>query len=328
MAEHPVRLRRVRLKRKAVKKKVASLTGCFLVFLLAGVLVFWFGKQLYRFCVFQSIGTVQAERSVLEDSYEAQGLLLLQETVVSAPASGKVVPLVKDGDRVPAGKAVARLDPPPDLAAESRSRELTSPCPGIVSFHFDGWEGALNRADWESYDPLRLFESLAKQDGGVQQKGEVRGAGEPVFKIIDNLVNPYMFLRLESGSQPSFEEGDSLRLEWGGSGKGRMKVLSLIRRGGSYYAGGELLAARPFPLTRRMTFRVISKSLEGVVLPASTLVKNGDVTGVITKSPLGLSFKKVDVVGVVGDRVAVKGIAPGVNVVTNPRLASMIMEEI
>ncbi|AFV11503.1 putative membrane protein [Thermacetogenium phaeum DSM 12270] len=328
MAGHPVGLRRVRQRRKAVKKKVASLTGRFLIFLLVGVSLFWFGKQLYGFCIFQIISTVQAERGVLEDTYGAQGLLLLQETVVRAPAAGKVVPLVKEGDRVPTGKAVVRLDPHPDLAAESRSRELTSPCPGIVSFHFDGWEGALDRNDWESYDPLQLFESLDKQDGRLQQKDEVRCTGEPVFKIIDNLVNPYMFLRLESGSRLSFEEGDLLRLEWGDSGKGRMKVLSLIRRGGAYYAGGELLAARPFPVTRRMTFRVISNSFEGVVLPTSTLVKNGGVTGVITKSPLGLSFKKVDVVGVVGDRVVVKGIAPGVNVVTNPRLASMMMGEI
>lgn len=328
MAEQPVGLRRERLKRKALTKRMSSLVGRFLVLFLMGVLVFWFGRQLYQFCVFQFIDTVQARNDVLEDSCAAQGLLLLQETVVRAPASGKVVPLVEDGQRVPAGGAVARLDTPPDLAAGSGRRELKSPCPGVVSYHFDGWEGTLDNASWESYDPRRLFESIEKEGSKPRQKGEVRGAGEPVFKIIDNLVNPYIFLKFEAGYEPPFEPGDLLKLTWENSGNGRLKVLSLVRKGDSFYAVGELLAARPFPLNRLMKFQVISRGCEGVVLPGSALVKSKDGTRVITKSPLGLSLKKVDVVAAVGDHVAVKGVDAGIKVVTNPGLAKMIMKEI
>lgn len=327
MARQPVGLRRERLEKKARRRKTSSFLGRLLFLFLVGILIFWFGRQLYQFCLFQAIRTVQAQNNVLEDSCVAQGILLLQETVVKTPAAGQLVPLVREGERVRAGRAVARLKKPADLAARNGSLELRSPCPGVVSYNLDGWEGALDAASWERYNLQRLFESMQKDNHSPEQK-DFLGAGEPVFKIIDNLINPYLFLKFKNGYNPQYEIGDFVRVTWGNSGTGKMKVLSLVKKEDSFFATGELLSARPFPCCRLMKFKVTSQSSEGVVLPASALVKNKDCVGVFTKTPLGLTFKKVDVVVAMEDRIAVTGVEPGTDIVTNPGLAKKIIKKI
>jgi len=327
MARQPVGLRRERLKKKARRRKASSFLGRLLCFFLIGILVFWFGRQLYQFCLFQAVRTVQAQNNVLEDSCMAQGILLLQETVVKAPAAGQLVPLVREGERVRAGSTVARLEKPANLAAGSANLELRSPCPGIVSYNFDGWEGALDAASWDRYNLQHLFESMQKDDPDPEQRS-VLGAGEPVFKIIDNLINPYLFLKFETEENPQYKSGDFVKVTWGDSGTGKMKVISLIKEEGSFFAVGELLSVCPFPYCRLIEFEVTYQSSEGVVLPASVLVKNEDGVGVFTKTPLGLTFKEVDVISTMKDRVSVTGIEQGTDVVTNPELAKKIIKKI
>lgn len=326
MARQPLGFRRKRLKKKARRRKIGGFLGRLLVLVLIGIVVFWFGRQLYQFCLFRAIRTVQAQNNVLEDSCKAQGILLLQETVVRAPSAGQLVPQVSEGERVRAGRTVARLKTPADLVAKDSSLELRSPCPGVVSYKLDGWEGALDTASWERYDLQRLFESMEK-DNHSSDQNKALGAGEPVFKIIDNLINPYLFLKFEPNYNPSCEIGDQVRIAWGDSGTGKLKLLSLVKKGEFFYATGELLAVSPFPCYRLMEFEVISRSSEGVVLPTSALVKNKDGAGVFAKTPLGLTFKKVVVVATMGDRTAVTGIDPGTDVVTNPGLVKRILKK-
>ena len=254
MEKQVVRIDRRRHKKRDLKKKARSLVKKLILLFFILIAVFWFGRQAFNFCLFHAIRTVNAPIEELVESAEVKGIFIIKEEIVRAPGAGKLVSLVPEGARIPVGTVVARLEPDDGLDGGEKIN-IKSPSTGIVCYHLDGWEGAFDRASWEHSDPSVLFRNIEKG-----RKSENDGAqitrGDPVFKILDNLANPYVVIRFEPGYNPHIKTGELLKMSWGEEGNGKAKVASLVKKEGSYFAAMEMVQARPFPCQRLLELKM------------------------------------------------------------------------
>ncbi len=322
--------RRNRKLKKDFRKKVSSLVGRLILLFFIIIVVLWLGLQAFNFCVFHAIRTVNVQMGELAVSTRAEGVLLLQEKVIRAPEPGNLEPLVSEGMRVSIGAVVARMQPLTGPNNSRDSMEIKSPATGIVCYHLDGWEGVYDRASWESSDPVAIFHNFTEESkpDGKSQQTDGFSKGDPVFKIIDNLVNPYLIIQFTSGSSPQVKTGERLQLTWGEEGKGVGRVLSSCNKENIGYALVELEQVSSFPCQHLLELEVTSSKVEGIVIPDSALVKENNKNGVYVMTVLGPEFKKVEVIAALDGQAAVRGISSGDEVVKNPGVAKLIKKDI
>ena len=260
----------------------------------------------------------------MRESTVAKAVLLMNERVVRAPGTGKLLPVVAEGDRVPVGTLVAQLELMADPAGSSGKIQIKSPSTGIISYQLDGWESMYDRYSWQRVDPSVIFEKLEEGNNIVSGVREDIKQGEPVFKVIDNLANPFLIVQFPQGFKPHIEQNDQLTLTWDKEGTGKALVIAHHKKGDHYYAVVELKQARPFPSQRKLDLQLMHILGEGIIIPESALVEQEGQTGVYIMSVTGPKYRKVEVTATLNEEAAIQGIVPGVEVVTNPRLAEII----
>ncbi|HHW29106.1 MAG TPA: hypothetical protein GXX21_06105 [Syntrophomonadaceae bacterium] len=323
MHKQVVQFKRYKLK-KTWNKKIKIIAGRLVLFFIALAVVIWLGTQLFYFCVFHAIRTIPAELGELRESTVAKAVLLMNERVVRAPGTGKLLPVVAEGDRVPVGTLVAQLELMADPAGSSGKIQIKSPSTGIISYQLDGWESMYDRYSWQRVDPSVIFEKLEEGNNIVSGVREDIKQGEPVFKVIDNLANPFLIVQFPQGFKPHIEQNDQLTLTWDKEGTGKALVIAHHKKGDHYYAVVELKQARPFPSQRKLDLQLMHILGEGIIIPESALVEQEGQTGVYIMSVTGPKYRKVEVTATLNEEAAIQGIVPGVEVVTNPRLAEII----
>ncbi len=318
--------RKKRLGRASLAKRAGIWTGRILLMAVAILVLVWLGQQVYVFGVSEAIRTENAAWSELSVTYEGPAIIMRNETVVTAPASGSVAWLATEGVRVHIGAPVARISGAVSPEQEPGSVEVKSPVAGVVSCQLDGWEGILAPANYRRMDLFTLFNSVRPKPLEAPLQ-EVQG-GSPVFKIVDNLVDPYFLVKLD-GQPGNLAIGSSVDLEWDSGGAGQGTVIGLQSRSGTCIAIVDVSQATGDAFSARtLDVKLISKECEGIVVPTQALVIQDSERGVYTKTPLGIQFVRVEVIGTLGDRVAVQGVQTGVDVVTNPGLVQKINQKI
>lgn len=330
MDKYVVRMRHEKLMKKTSKKKLSSLIGRLILYTFVVIVVVWLGMQVFNFCVFQAIRTVEAQTGILTATAKAKGVLLYQEEVVRAPISGELELLAAEGTRLSIDTAVARIKSLTGPDGSTDSIEINSPSTGVVCYLFDGWEGVYEHISWKRTDPVLIFNNIteeSKAQNEASQK-EVINKGDPVFKIIDNLVNPYVIIQFAADYSPHVNVGERLQLTWGKEKSGHGEIISVIDKKDSMYALVELEQVRPFPCQRFLELELICRKGEGVIVPDSALVKEDGENGVFIMSVVGPVLKNVEVVAVLDGQAAVQGISPGADVVKNPGLARLIKKDI
>lgn len=300
-------------------RAVAVLIGC--------CLLFYAGRHIYRLCLLGSIETVQAKEEKLVAIYDGEAVVLQNEITVRAPCSGQLLRIRPEGSLVRAGELIARLQPKAGIDTRSTEINLFSPVSGFVCYHPDGWEGILTPEAWSRLELPELFDSLdsGKEKGSLQEVS----VGDPVFKVVDNLSEPYLVVRLKKFTdEGAISPRDRVELRWNGcSGKGKVVATKCVA-GCLFIVVDVQEADRRLFDKRFFGLQVIDTEGEGVVLPAKALIKREGVTGVIVSSPLGFRFRKVEVTGRLGDRIAVKGVDPGLEVVVNPGVVAKVQDKI
>ncbi len=324
--EITARARKKRLERAELLSRVRIWAGRLVILVLVLVVLAWLGKQAYVFCVAQAIRTESAQLSVLDSGYSGEAIVMRNEKVATAPVAGNVERLVPEGARVHIGTAVARITGPASPEKDRAAVELTSPAAGTVSYQHDGWEGILTPAQYQRMDLFALFDAVNKgQPGNLPQ---TVSRGDPVYKIIDNLVNPDLVIRLDKQPQ-DLEIKDWVDLNWSQEGQGRGRIIGLSSKPGAWIVTVKVSQTdQDFNAGRTLSVKLINKEYEGIVLSARALVTKDNQQGVWTRSPVGFKFNRVRVVGAVGDKVALQGIEQGLDVVINPDLLKKISREI
>ncbi len=318
-----------RKQKKEKKKKINKIVGRGTLGLVIAVFIFWVVLQVSNFYALRAIKTVNAQMGDLIISTEANGIFMLQEELISAPRTGIMEPLSEEGERVSKGAVVARIMPLEGPEGGGISENIISPSTGLVWYHLDGWEGVYDQDTWNNSDLYTVFDNLNKNNKGASgiQTNEVN-QGEPICKVVDNLIWPQLIIQFDLPGSLSLKEGELLRFDWkdGGSGQGRVK--SLLKRKGKEYALIKLEEMRPFACARFSNLNVSCKKGEGIIIPRTALIKRDKDDGVYIMSVLGPEFKEVDIITSVNSEAAIQGISPGEEVVINPGVVKLIKKDI
>lgn len=259
----------------------------------------------------------------LKRIYLAEGLLIRDETVVVSPAGGQLNVLVQEGERVRGGESVAEVR---TLAGEPAKSERTAliraPRSGVVIYRTDGLEGLLNPGQ---VDILEVAGSRLKSGEGAGRDEVKNGRcekGQPVMKIVDNLVPVVICLQAPDGFPPGLlKKGGSLNINWENSGfSGRIDQVrdyqgrpQLIIQALSHPPG--------FLQKRRVVLGLEAGTVSGFLVPVGSLVEKNGQKGINIMNKNRVTWAPVKVEGVVNDTAAVSGagLASGVRYQANPR---------
>ncbi|MDR2713593.1 MAG: hypothetical protein LBB91_10825 [Clostridiales bacterium] len=144
---------------------------------------------------------VLAAPELNEEQIPARALLVLPESLITAPEAGEFTPLAQEGERVVSGQQIGQLTQP----FFSRSPEAPIPVitcqAGILSYELDGLEGVINAGSIQNQD-LGLLFSL-EQPQNPEAPASAWSQNRPLAKIISQ-ERPF-YLLLSYDNKQSFQ---------------------------------------------------------------------------------------------------------------------------
>ncbi|HBV98969.1 MAG: hypothetical protein JL50_19020 [Peptococcaceae bacterium BICA1-7] len=297
----------------AIRKFVLFAAGMSILYLVAVQGLHWAG--------FKMIETSTLGRGELKKMYPAGGIIIRDETVITAPADGELVMLVEEGDRVRAGDSVAEIKTAgADPGVPGLSALVSATRTGVVSLGVDGLEGLLKPGQADIFDAARLPESPTrmKGDGSRQLKCT---KGQPVLKIIDNLSPLMICVRVPGGLPPeASKKGDVFIVREGRETSGR------IVEAGSYDGGTQLVLevsnySEEYLSVRNMSMELVGERVNGFIVPSDALAVKDGGQGLYLMDRDEAQWVPVKVDGAVDGSSAVSGadLTPGGRYVINPR---------
>lgn len=305
-----------RVDRKKRQKKINKRLFFGAVFILAALVLMVPVKNMI---VRQQIRYGTLEWGTLEETVDAQGLVIRTEQVVTAPVQGRFSPAVEEWQKVPADYLLGYLWT--EKATETKDKikiAIKAPQPGLVVYHLDGLEGVLSPDLLERLNTDKLT-ALLNQTGEAQTVTQTDG-GKPVLKIVDNLMDPFIYLRLPAKAlSPVPKQGDSLNVRINGGVIRFSRVTDLKMNTAELQLVLELKDASDPELTaRRVDIKIVPKSFDGQIVDSKSLVMKDNQPGLLIPDEGVARWVKVQVAGAIGGRLAVSGIQTGAVYIINP----------
>jgi putative membrane fusion protein len=252
-----------------------------------------------------------------EDTIQGDCVLLRPETVVAAPFRGTRVKLLKEGDRVSKGSAVARLAYYEGASLENLQEvEILAPESGIVSFGEDGLESAYapdGAVTIRLEDLMGLYQTSSREEG----QDIIIESGGMVFKIIDNLSSVYVYMATDR-TDIAREAGSEVALRLEGAPEQTVRVANIQKsRQGTFMLleAGQIpegLNERVYPGT------LIMDRVEKTLLPDQVIVSRKEQTGIYVLEGGFVRWKPVHVLERQMDQVVVGGLDGKTWVVRRP----------
>lgn len=296
-----------------------------LMFLFLAAFFSWLGISFVNnMLVPQLIDLENPRYGIIQDRLECKGTLIYSEKVIKAPQRGKIKFLIDQGERVRLGTQVAQVTAATiETSTGEKIFTVKAPLTGLVTYHIDGLEQVLTP---KSLNELELTK-VEKLKGTAKEsaQGEEVEKGQIIGKIIDNLESVYIYAQLEKGAiDPKYLEiGKFVQLQMGKNTE--LDFWKVIEVKLSKEADLLILENRrfqePFLNNREVAFGIVKTRFEGYIIPEKALVKKGKEPGVYIKHKNTLRWRPVEVVGSIDGNLAIKGLAPETQFVTNPSLA-------
>lgn len=275
-------------------------------------------------------GTVPAQVGRVAVTLRGEALVVRSERAVFSELAGRLTPVAREGERVPRGALVARVEPAygaPGAAAAGEARFLRAPLAGTVSYVLDGLEGILGPQNLpELLETDTPVTDLAHGADPEEFRARQRiTPGQPVAKVVDNF-QVWLVTDFPAGTRSALPRtGERVRLRLRGSGtppgavcratvtdrRDRERSCRLVVTPVEYWP--------EFGRVRQSAVELILGEYEGVVVPRSALVERSGTVGVVVRSAAGERFQTVSVQGGDRERVVVDGLAPGTPVVKEPQ---------
>ncbi|OAT81783.1 hypothetical protein A6M21_10310 [Desulfotomaculum copahuensis] len=276
------------------------------------------GYFLWQACRVRLIRVEFLVPGSMRETAAVSAWLVKKETLLSAPAGGRLTLPVTDGERVRAGDTVAVIETPGGARMEVRA-----PVAGIFSTGVDGLENTLKPEMLNALEMNKLEKLEQNRDRPVN--GMTVEKGRPVGKVVDNLSPVLFWLQTPEKDYRTADmaRGKSLSLLWQGNRLSGRIVES--RQSGGCWQTVVSVTDYPDQLVhfRQVTVDLIKGDLSGFLVPAGALVVRGGRTGLFVLSRQTVRWTPVDVRGSLSGRAAVTG--AGLNnatqIVVNPRWA-------
>lgn len=259
-----------------------------------------------------TLRTVPAVWGTLQDSRELRALVVRNEVVVGVPEAGRFVPLAAEESRVRAGEVLGIL------LSDTGQTVLRAPRPGIVRFHWDGWEHYLDAHKLWQRTPAewRTFTTT----GGRTPGPETVERGTAVMRLVDSHA-----IRLYADMPPRVDlrpgQKVSMRIADATDETLRATVIELRPAQHSQTAAVLFEVDRYLPLldaVRHIDVQIVLASFEGIIVPVDALVWGEQGVGVLVRRKAGVDFEPIELLAQVDKRAAVDGVTPGTRIVVNP----------
>jgi putative membrane fusion protein len=324
------------------------------LFLLAQVLLGWLWGSFNR----SAGRVVPATEGSVDISVTTGGILTFEEELVFAPQSGFVQYQVIEGERVPAGKELAVIttfpqeDPIPGRAAEggqevgdylqrfrlwllddrgaadpfsdilfpyNNASEVFSPRAGMVILQLDGWEMFGPQSSYVYLDDEEFNQK--KTDAKMLSSGEQIARFTPILRIINNyqwyystvlLPDPGKLIAEEARVQLLFsfapeQPVQAQKVEVHEREKGEIEITWRINQAvGDFYSH------------RWCTAEIVYDSMEGVFIPASTILEQDGSKGVYTVERGIVTFREVTKLAEQDGLILVEGLDPHERIIARP----------
>lgn len=262
------------------------------------------------------IKTAVVNNGTIQTTVPAQGLVILDEEVVTAPVNGSLRAIIGEGERAGLNAEIARFRPVG--GSDGNEISIKAPLAGVVCYHPDGLEGILTPQTWDNLD-LDQLDQLSKP---APQDSAMLSGGQPVAKIINNLTNPQLIVRLSPGINPP-AAGQTIYLQLAQNQAALTGETIAARQDQS---GIQVLVRlkeyRPDLVhQRRLDLSYITERYTGVVVPISSLVERNGEMGVYVLNMGQVVWKRVEVAGRVAEEAAVRGLNTGTEIIINANLA-------
>ncbi|NMA14086.1 MAG: hypothetical protein GX930_02475 [Clostridia bacterium] len=263
-----------------------------------------------------------AEVGILEEKVPAKAVVIREERVVTAQATGTFIPQVAEWEKVGVGQVIGYIATEKSSANGDKVKiPVKAPIPGLVSYSPDGLEGVLTADLLSNLDTERLSLLLEKNQGIATSVTQVE-SGKPVVKIIDNLVYPYLYLKLSPGSLKELpKKGDSLTVSFSPKIERRTLVSDIKTDASGIYLVLEISDFEDLDLkTRFISLDLVPLSFQGIILPTEALIQKENRDGVIIPKKGIAKWTEVEVKGVINDQAILDGLHVGDQYIINPTL--------
>jgi len=293
-------------KRKTTKRN----TGVFLITVLLVFMGLYFSA---RIVAGHAITSKPVSEDILEESVYVPAVIIANGQNVVSPVGGKIEYLVDDNTRVPVGKEIARVKPfAADNSGDKPTFSIKSQSAGLVDLSNLSLSLPLNR-DLVSQMSLDKLFSLVSQTEKVDATVSM---GQTIVRIINNLEPAVAVIQLHPDFFPALKAGQELEIVSGDIAK-VVKVLRLEKQ-----EDGSRLVSIEVPSTfvrgeLKTKLIIKGRSYRGYILPQEALEITFDGPGVYVIREGTPQLQLVDIVGKIGDRVAVQGLREKEEVVQN-----------
>lgn len=306
------------IKKGSIKSRVLKLSLLFVsLILILYILAFHFWQTV------SPSQTATLAAGELKKLYMAEAVLVRDETVITSPATGQLIMLVQDGERVRAGDSIAEVKTMGgDSESSARSALVRAPRSGVVVCRTDGLEGVLNPGQVDILEiagmKLKANESAARDDG----KNKRYEKGQPLIKVVDNLSPLVICLQVPDGFPADRVKKDVIISMVWENNEFSGRVTDVREYGGRRQAVIRSLSyPGDFLRNRKVFLALVGESVTGCLVPAKSLVEKEGREGLQIMNKQRVIWVPVKVEGVVNDRAAItgEGVIPGTRYVVNPR---------
>ncbi len=298
------------------------------IVIVSVILLLWVSLQwVVEVAAWRFIAAQQVSNGVLEDRLALRMVIARDEQLITAPVTGKLLPLVAEGQRVPEGVTIARLLPAAVEPYEPEAIDIKAPFSGQISYLTDGLEKILHPANLENID-YRELEKLVGTSVPAKTEGQVK-SGIGIIRLVNNLEPLKLFTIIDVCPQ-GWQQKKQVVLKVPGQ-EGELKAhITQIQE-----LEGQKVVIMEVPqwelrwlYPRQAEMEAIINNYKGVIVPLKALSEGpqGEI-GVYYLTARCIKWQPVTIVGQVGKQVAVSGLEDGLEVVTNPQLGRLLAEK-
>lgn len=305
-----VKKRRSSRSPKSSEGKGAKVTKILVIFIFTIVFI----SIISNLFIHTTSRTVLTKYGQLTKDFQAEGLFIRKERVVTAPIAGVIDLKISEGKKVKASTLVAKIQ------NNRKKRSLYSYNNGVVSYYTDGLENTLTPKyiDQLTYKGLRRL----KYKINKIQEGEELNNGRPVFKIVDNFLL-YLVVPIAKSKSDLFKPEMKVKfklINFAKKDKFSAQIKKIINDKEKKLLVLKVKKFIPlFLKLRKADLTLIKASYNGIMVPNSSLAKKDSKIGVMVMNKNDqISFKEVKVLGKNQEKAIIKGIDVGTKILREP----------
>lgn len=284
-------------------------------------------SALINFIHNQRLDLVRATEGSYTMEIDCEVVVVRNESIVYAPASGRFDNSVGEGAKVKVGTLIGQMSIVPEGMTESTTVKVSAEKGGIIYFDLDGWEESLKEADLISTDWAAVFTQMRDEPQTVSATADTlnnTASGRKIARIVDNLADVNLCIHVQEDIS-DYLENDNLHLQFIGMEKDTIIKANLSNideiNTSEQYLHAKLESIEPYFYTGRYSAaKIIGKTICGIKIPFSAITVNEQgLSGVFISEKNKMVFKEVSVLYSEDDFVIVSGLKATDMVAANPK---------